>query len=253
MKPLNEKVALLTRILLIYSMKKYLFFLLILVSGCENLPEQKIVSEKPAAKILWKFTEYLNQTKENPLRIESGDSIQDLMVGMYSGKETDFFIEPGTPPYELANAPLLLMPVDNTKPFTFSFKVTPVHNVKYDAGMGFIFIDKKNWLKFAFESDERMNKRIVTVKTKDFSDDNNHDVVRSKSVFMKISSDTKVIGFYYSIDSKVWQLVRVFKNEYPSVIKVGIGTQSPVGNGNSSLFEKIDFSEQSVKDFRMGI
>lgn len=234
-------------------MKKYLIFLLVLVLGCKNAPEQKAVSDKPTARILWKFNEYLNESKDNPLRIESGDSIQDLIVGMFSGKKTDFFIEPGTPPYEFANAPLLLMPVDNTKPFTFSFKTTPVHNVKYDAGMGFIYIDKKNWLKFAFEADERMNKRIVTVKTKDFSDDNNHDVVKSKSVFMKMSSDTKVIGFYYSIDNKEWQLVRVFKNEYPSKIKVGIGTQSPAGNGNSSVFEHIQFSNESVKDFRMGI
>lgn len=81
-------------------------------------------------------------------------------------------------------------------------------------------MDKKNWLKFAFEADEKMNTRIVTVKTKDFSDDNNHDIVKSKSVFMKISSDTKCVGFYYSVDGKDWQLVRVFKNEYPSVIKL---------------------------------
>ncbi|MCC6724857.1 MAG: DUF1349 domain-containing protein [Saprospiraceae bacterium] len=180
-------------------------------------------------------------------------TVEGNTITMKAGKQTDFFIEPGTPPYEFANAPLLLKTLDNTKPFTFSCKTTPTHKVKYDAGMAFIFVDEKNWLKFAFEADERLNRRLVTVKTADFSDDNNHDAVKSDFVYLKISSDTKVVGFYYSLDNKEWQLVRVFKNEYPPVIRVGIGTQSPAGEGNSSIFEAIQFSEQSVKDFRMGI
>lgn len=196
--------------------------------------------------LFWDFSESRNDAEK--LFSKVGNKIE-----ISAGAETDFFIEPGLPPYEKANAPLLLKTVDNTKPFTFSFKTTPVHKVKYDAGMAFIYIDDKHWLKFAFEADERMNKRLVTVKTKDFSDDNNHDAIKSPSVFMKISSDTKVVGFYYSIDGKSWQLVRVFKNEYPSTIKIGIGSQSPAGKGNKSVFENFKFSETSVKDFRMGI
>lgn len=196
--------------------------------------------------IVGEFSESRNEAEK--LFSKIGNKIE-----IPAGAETDFFIEPGLPPYEKANAPLLLKTVDNTKPFTFSFKTTPVHKVKYDAGMAFIYIDDKHWLKFAFEADERMNKRLVTVKTKDFSDDNNHDAIKSSSVYLKISSDTKVVGFYYSIDGKSWQLVRVFKNEYPSTIKIGIGSQSPAGKGNKSVFENFKFSETSVKDFRMGI
>lgn len=240
-----------------YAMKKqYLIFLSVLFFACKNAPKEKVVSAKTHEKeIVFEqlsekypfFTEGLN----GPM--DACVEIKDNKITMKAGKETDFFIEPGTPPYEFANAPLLLKQVDNTKPFTFSFKTTPIHTVKYDAGMAFIYIDNKNWLKFAFEADERLNKRLVTVKTKDFSDDNNHDAVKSPSVYLKISSDTKVVGFYYSIDGKEWQLVRIFKNEYPSVLRLGIGTQSPAGNGNSSVFEDVQFTEQSVKDFRMGI
>jgi uncharacterized protein len=237
------------------KMKKYIGFLILLALSCKNVPEQKTVSEEPKQKVIFEqlsekypfFTEGVNGPMGECVEIK------DNKIIMTASKETDFFIESGLPPYEFANAPLLLKSVDNTKPFTFSFKTTPVHTVKYDAGMAFIYINNKEWLKFAFEADERLNHRIVTVKTKDFSDDNNHDVVKSLSVYLKISSDTKVIGFYYSVDAKEWQLVRVFKNEYPSVIKVGIGTQSPAGNGNQSIFEDLQFTEQSVKDFRMGI
>jgi len=169
-----------------------------------------------------------------------------------STKETDYFIEPGGA-YEKANAPLLLKKIDNTKPFTFTTKLTLEHNVKYDAGMAFIYVDEKHWLKFAFEADEQMNMRIVTVRTNETSDDNNHETVKEKTVYLKISSDTKSIGFYYSTDGAAWHLVRVFKNEYPQTIYVGIGTQSPAGNGNKTVFEGIEFNNRAVKDFRAGI
>ena len=125
--------------------------------------------------------------------------------------------------------------------------------MKYDAGMLFIFVDEKHWLKFAFEADERMNARIVTVRTNGTSDDNNHDVEKDSVIFLKISSDTKSIGFYYSNDNKIWNLVRVFKNEYPQNIFVGVGTQSPAGDGNKTVFYGIEFSDSAVKDFRSGI
>lgn len=228
-------------------MKNCLWLLIAVLAGFQSSFAQKDNSVTAAEKIVWNFTESRNGAKERTNQNAEGK------IEITSGAETDFFIEPGTPPYDKSNAPLLLKTVDNTKPFTFSFKTTPVFNVKYDAGMAFIFVDNKHWLKFAFEADERMNKRLVTVKTKDYSDDNNHDVVESRSVYLKISSDTRAVGFYYSVDGKQWQLARVFKNEYPSAFKIGIGAQSPVGKGNKAVFEDLQFSQQSVKDFRMGI
>lgn len=224
-------------------MSKYLLLLPTLFLACQNTPETNPKLEK----IAWEFTESLNQAKEQMTLLEGGK------IELRSGQETDYFIEPGMPPYDKSNAPLLLKTVDNTKPFTFSVKTTPGHGVKYDAGMVFIYLNSRHWLKFAFEADERLLTRIVTVKTKDYSDDNNHDVVNNPSVYLKISSDTKVVGFYYSVDGQQWQLVRVFKNEYPKQLQLGIGTQSPAGKGNTAVFEDLQFSEQCVKDFRMGI
>ena len=70
---------------------------------------------------------------------------------------------------------------------------------------------------------------------------------------MKISSDTKSVGFYYSLDKKSWQLIRLFKNDYPASIWLGIGTQCPLGEGTSAVFEDISLTRQSVSDFRLGI
>ncbi|HEX4372017.1 MAG TPA: DUF1349 domain-containing protein, partial [Puia sp.] len=105
-------------------------------------------------------------------------------ITLTSTKETDFFIEPGGA-YEKFDAPLLMKKVDNTKPFTLTAELKPEHIVKYDAGMLFIFVDEKHWVKFAFEADERMNTRVVTVRTNETSDDNNHEIVKDSIIFLK--------------------------------------------------------------------
>jgi regulation of enolase protein 1 (concanavalin A-like superfamily) len=149
-------------------------------------------------------------------------------------------------------APVLLTEIDNTKPFTFTVKVTPTFTDTYDAGTMYIYLNPKLWFKFAFERDERMRTRIVTVRTIETSDDNNHDVVDSTGVYMKISSDVKTIGFYYSLDKEDWQLVRLFRNDYPVELWAGLSAQSPIGNGTSVTFEECSLTQSSITDFRMG-
>ena len=70
---------------------------------------------------------------------------------------------------------------------------------------------------------------------------------------MKISSDTKTVGFYYSIDQKEWQLIRLFKNDYPKTLWVGVSSQSPMGEGNRTVFEDVTLTRTNIADFRKGI
>jgi len=149
-------------------------------------------------------------------------------------------------------APVLLTEVDNKKPFTLMAKITPTFLKTYDAGTLYIWVKDDLWLKMAMEMDERGKHRMVSVRTTGTSDDNNHDVITAKSVYMKISSDTKTVGFYYSLDKKSWQLIRLFKNDYPETIWMGISTQSPLGEGTSVLFEDVILTHQSISDFRLG-
>lgn len=72
--------------------------------------------------------------------------------------------------------------VDNAKPFTFTAKDTPNFIDTYDAGTMYIYLNPKLWLKFAFERDERMRTRVMTVGTIETSDDNNHDVAENAYV-----------------------------------------------------------------------
>lgn len=172
-------------------------------------------------------------------------------LSLRSGPKTDFFRETdGTTAY--GNAPVLLSRVDNTRPFTFTVRVAPVLTETYDAGALYLWVREDKWLKFAFERDERGLSRIVTVRTDGTSDDNNHDAVAAPAVHLRISSDTRSIGFYYSRDAKSWQLVRVFRNDYPAALWLGLSAQSPLGGGNIARFSEMRMTPGSIKDFRAG-
>ena len=190
------------------------------------------------------FTKSLNDAEQNA-------TLNQEKITIRSDAKKDFFNDPDG---KISNstAPLLLAKVDNTRPFTITAKVTPQFTATYDAGALDIFSTEKLWQKFAFERDEQGRTRIVSVRTIDTSDDNNHDVIEQESVYMKISSDTKTVGFYYSTDNKNWNLARLYKNSYPEMLWLGISSQSPMGDGNATLFEECSLTEESVRDFRTG-
>jgi uncharacterized protein len=172
---------------------------------------------------------------------------------MAASEKTDLFCDPRKIATN-TSAPILLSMTDNTKPFTFTVKVMPqfTANGTYSAGGIMAFVDKSHWQKLCFEQDEAGNHRVVTVRTMDVSDDNNHDKVCSSSVFLRFSSDTQVFGNYYSEDGKNWHLVRVYKNEYPSQFYLSLSVQSPKDNAHLCEFSNVEFVNQSVPNFRDG-
>ncbi len=192
------------------------------------------------------FTKSINGAASSIKRQEDGKII-------FTAKEkTDYFSDPNG---KLSNttAPILLTRIDNTKPFTLTAKVTPGFNDLYNAGVLYVYSNDSFFQKHCYEQDERGKHRIVTVQTVGTSDDSNHDTVEQPYVYLKISSDTYTIASYYSLDNIDWQMVRLYENNYPSELWLGISSQCPKGNGNESVFEEISLVEKSVSDFRMGI
>lgn len=166
----------------------------------------------------------------------------------------DFFCNPDNEKYSKYTAPILLTEIDNSQPFTITAKVTTGFTATgtYNAADLFVFANDTLWQKFAFEQDERGKHRIVTVRTNGTSDDNNHDEIATASVYMKISSNTRVIASYYSLNKKDWQMVRLYKNYYPTKLWVGLCNQCPVRGGSVSLFEDVTLEQNCVKNLRTG-
>jgi len=221
-----------------------LFLIIALLIGCNERsgqPGEPCSVQLPEIH----FTRSLNDAVNNA-------SAENKEITIHSDAKKDYFNDPDG---KLSNgtAPVLLAEVDNTKSFTLTAKVTPLFKTTYDAGALYIFSTETLWHKFAFEQDERGKTRIVTVRTIDTSDDNNHEAITQDHVYLKISSDTKTVGFYFSTDNVTWNLARLYKNNYPKVIWLGISSQSPIGSGNSTMFENCSLTDKSVKDFRTGL
>lgn len=166
----------------------------------------------------------------------------------------DFFRDPNDGKLSNHTLPALFTEVDNTRPFTLTAKVTPEFTAEglYNAADLLVYANDSLWQKLCFEQDERGNHRIVSVRTQGTSDDNNHEQVAAPAVYLKLSSDTRTLASYYSLDQKEWHMVRLYKNYYPARIWVGIASQCPKSGTCNSLFESISLQQTSVSDFRMG-
>lgn len=233
-------------------------------SACKNNDSNKITTANPEKKTATDSALVRGTTCDIKLSnihftksVNGADSLIKIKdnekITFKTGEKTDYFSDPNN---KLSNntAPILLSEVDNTKPFTLTAKVTPEFTQKglYNAGVLYIYVHDNFYQKFCFEQDENGNHRVVTVRTIGTSDDNNHDIVEKPFVYMKISSDTHTIASYYSLDKKKWQMVRLYKNNYPAKIWVGISTQCPIDTGTTSNFEEIKLDTKNVKDFRLG-
>lgn len=193
-----------------------------------------------------KFTESLNGGA-------SCVSLKDGVLMFDAPESTDLFNDPaGT----VSNTvPAIFTEVDNTRPFTFRARVKPgfAREATYNAADLLVLVNDTLYQKLCFEQDERGAHRVVSVRTVGTSDDNNHDIITAESVFLKISSDTRTIGSYYSLDGEEWHMVRLYKNSYPARLLVGIASQAPKKGRCLSCFSEMTLDSDPVTDFRMGI
>lgn len=178
----------------------------------------------------------------------------DAVIRFVAPEGTDLFIDPNEGKLTKSTAKILLTEIDNTKPFTFTGRLKPGFTADglYNAANLMVVANDTLWQKFCFEQDERGKHRVVTVRTVGTSDDNNHEVIGQEYIYYKISSDTHTIASYYSLDGKEWQMVRLYKNDYPQKLYIGICSQAPSKGECISEFSELSLSTDNVEDFRLG-
>jgi len=74
----------------------------------------------------------------------------------------------------------------------------------------------------------------------------------AEHIYYKISSDAHTIASYYSLDGKEWQMVRLYQNNYPDRLYLGICSQAPQSDECVSTFDQLSLTTVNVGDFRMG-
>lgn len=172
-------------------------------------------------------------------------SINDNTLRITAGAKTDMFRDPNVT-YNTDNAPkLLFKPEEN---FVLSCSIEHAFTSKWDGGAILLKQDSLNWIKFCFEKDYIGKKRVVSVVTKNISDDCNSVSVTSNKVFYKMAKAGNVITLYYSTNGKKWFLVRHLQFDTPTGFQVGFMAQSPTGSRCQAKFEQITYRAKRISN-----
>lgn len=165
------------------------------------------------------------------------------IIKISAGANTNMFYAPHGN-YYVSNIPKLLFYPDSN--FVFSAKAFTEHKSKWEAAMLVVYIDERYWAKICFENEAPLKNRMVTVVTNEVSDDAYSDYIKSNSVYMQISKKGKQIVFSYSYDNKTWIGIRYFRLDSEKAIRIGFASQSPIGNGLTSVFSEIKYEKVEI-------
>jgi uncharacterized protein len=164
---------------------------------------------------------------------------------MVAGPKTDMFRDPNVT-YNTDNAPkLLFQPADN---FILTTSIQHSFLNKWDGGAIVLIEDSLNWIKFCFEKDYTGARRVVSVVTKDISDDCNSIEIAGNKVFYKLAKAGNVITLYASNNGSKWLLIRHLQFNNTKPIKVGFLAQSPTGTKCKVQFNNINYQVRKIAD-----
>jgi regulation of enolase protein 1 (concanavalin A-like superfamily) len=176
-------------------------------------------------------------------------TIKNDVLTIVAGPKTDMFRDPNVT-YNTDNAPKLLFTSDDD--FVLSTSIQHSFLNKWDGGAIVIIQDSLNWIKFCFEKDYTGAKRVVSVVTKDISDDCNSVEIKGSKVFYKAAKAGNVITLYCSEDNKKWVLIRHFQFNNTKPLKIGFLAQSPTGKQCEVRFSGIRYKAKKIKDPYLG-
>ena len=178
--------------------------------------------------------------------VPDGSSLQ-----LAAGARTDWFVDPQRSAEPARNAPALVG--DPSGDYLLSARVTVGFAATFDAGVLLLHASDRSWAKLCFEFSPDREPMVVSVVTRDVSDDCNSFVVDGNSVWLRIARVGPAFAFHASTDGVEWSFVRHFALEGDGEPSVGFVAQSPTGDGCSVTFEQIAFEARRLDDLRSGL
>lgn len=165
-------------------------------------------------------------------------------------KGTDFFNNPEDSSVT-ATAPFLYKEIKGN--FVATALVRPDFSSQWNAVAFMVHLDERNWIKFGFERSDATGKSIVTVVTKNFSDDANGAILADRDqVWLKLIRKENIYSMLWSADGKDFKMARLTAMPAADTVKVGIEAQSPVGEPAIHEVRYFGIEEITVKDLRKG-
>jgi len=205
--------------------------------------EQTVATERPAPPLIkWE------SVGGDPAKLWAEDQRAGFLT---AGPATDWFIDPATRE-PVRNAPLLLTPIIGD--FQFVAHVQAPLTTTYDAVALFVHASPTHWAKLLLERSPQGADTIVTVVTRDVSDDANGPSVPSPGrTWLRVSRTHDTYAFHYSPDRTTWSLARLFTIGPTASHRVGLSVQSPQGNGLTGQIDKVNLANTILTDPSIGL
>jgi uncharacterized protein len=170
-------------------------------------------------------------------------------IAFAAGPRTDLFTDPaGAEPQ--AGAPLLLGRPSGD--FRLTARVSAKLAATFDAAALVVWASPSSWGKLALEYSPQREATIVSVVTRDVSDDANAFVVPETTAWLRVSRSGETLAFHASLDGLWWSLIRLFTLAGAGDASAGFLVQSPTGDGLQGRFDEIEWSEEPLRELRDG-
>ncbi len=173
-----------------------------------------------------------------------------LGLAILAPPESDFFNNPEDGKIT-GTAPFLYTEVGGD--FVAITRVQPDFTSMWNAAALMVYWDAQHWIKFAFENSDATGPSIVSVVTREKSDDANGVILRdAEAIWLKMVRKGNLYSMHWSRDGKEYRMARLAAMPEARVIKVGIEAQCPVGPGARHGFSFFSLENKTVKDIRKG-
>lgn len=163
---------------------------------------------------------------------------------------TDWSNDPLTGQRTANAAALLFVPEGD---FALSARVSVDFAGIFDAGVLCLWQSQEQWAKLCFEHSPQREAMVVSVVTRDISDDANALVIEGSSVYLRLLRVGHAYAFHYSLDGSIWHFVRLFRlGQGGEPMHAGFLAQAPDASECTTTFEAITFSTEVPADLRNG-
>jgi uncharacterized protein len=123
----------------------------------------------------------------------------------------------------------------------------------FDAGALLVRLHERAWAKLCLEYSPAHEPMVVSVVTRDVSDDCNSFVVPGGDAWLRVSRVSRnAYAFHASRDGERWELIRHFSLGDGADPEIGFVAQSPRGRGCTATFTELRFVPERLDDLRSG-
>jgi regulation of enolase protein 1 (concanavalin A-like superfamily) len=226
-------------------------FLILNLMSCENkeevtspdnqkLPDNNQLSNLSTDNI--SDLRWLNEPKSFKLEQNS--------LTVVAEKGTDFFNNPEDGSI-ISTAPLLFKQIAGD--FVAKALVRPDFSSMWNAVAIMVHIDSTHWIKFAFENSDATGQSVVSVVTKDLSDDANGVILAEQDMlWLKLIRKGNIYSMLWSQDDKTYKMARLTAMPSVDSLKIGIEAQCPVGESATHEIRYFNVEKKTVEDLRKG-